>query len=246
MKELFGHQYDLFPFEAFSLSHLLMIALLICGSVCLIYFREYLRKFDQIARGLMFSVLFILETAYHYWLYKDGYWDISVTLPLQLCSLSLILCLILVVTRAKRVFQIVYFIGVTGAFMAIVTPELFLGFPHFRYFQFFITHMLILWICLYFVFVHRYKPTRKGLFASFLFLNGGAVAAFTANKLTGGNYMFLAHRPSNDSLLDYFGPYPYYILTLEIVALFIFFLLLSPFAWKDRVSRKLKDSNLND
>lgn len=241
MSKLFGHQYDLFPFEVFSVSHFLMIAILFCGFVVLYRFRDFFRKYDQEARGSMFFVLFLLETLYHFWLYKDGYWDISFTLPLQLCSLSLVLCLILLSTRAQFIFQIVYFIGITGAFMAILTPELFLGFPHFRFFQFFITHMFIIWTCLYFVFVHKFKPTRKGLFASFLFLNGSAGAAFIANKLTGGNYMFLAHKPSNGSLLDYFGPFPYYILTLEAVAFFLFFLLLIPFALKNRISRKLYD-----
>ncbi|MED3552033.1 TIGR02206 family membrane protein [Cytobacillus praedii] len=241
MSILFDHQYDLFPFEAFSVSHFLMIVIFLSGSVFLFRFRNHLRKYDHWARGIMFLVLFLLETSYHFWLYKDGYWDISFTLPLQLCSLSLILCLILLATRAQIIFQIVYFIGITGAFMAILTPELFLGFPHFRFFQFFITHMLIIWTCLYFVFVHKFKPTRKGLFASFLFLNGSAGAAFIANKLTGGNYMFLASKPSNGSLLDYFGPYPYYILALEAAAFFLFFLLLIPFAKKNRISRKLYD-----
>ena len=177
----------------------------------------------------MFLLLFVLELLYHFWLYLGGYWEISFTLPLQLCSISLLLCLVLLATESKAVFQIVYYIGVTGALMAILTPELFLGIPHFRFFQFFITHNLIIWTCLYFVFVRQFRPTGRGLIESYLFLNLCAAAAFFANKLTGGNYMFLARKPQNNSLLDYFGPYPYYIITLEIAALFLFLLLLLPF-----------------
>ncbi len=177
----------------------------------------------------MFLLLFVLELLYHFWLYLGGYWEISFTLPLQLCSISLLLCLVLLATESKAVFQIVYYIGVTGALMAILTPELFLGFPHFRFFQFFITHNLIIWTCLYFVFVRQFRPTGRGLIESFIFLNLCAAAAFFANKLTGGNYMFLARKPQNNSLLDYFGPYPYYIITLEIAALLLFLLLLLPF-----------------
>lgn len=242
MNNLFGHKYDLFPFEIFSMPHFLMITACISGVLLLYYFRDHFRKYDKATRSFMFIILFGLETMYHLWLWKDGYWDVSFTLPLQLCSLSLILCLILLVTKSQLIFQIVYFIGVVGAFMAIITPELFLGFPHFRYFQFFITHIFIIWTCLYFVFIHHYKATKKGLFASFLFLNASAALAFIANKLTGGNYMFLAHKPSNGSLLDYFGPYPYYILILEGVALFFFFLLLIPFLVKDKVKKKLNDN----
>ncbi|MEH7125941.1 TIGR02206 family membrane protein [Bacillus sp. JJ1773] len=226
MNKVFGHEYSLFPFEAFSFQHFMMIIILIGGTIFLYSKKNHLKEHDKSVRILMFLSLFVLEAMYHIWLIKDGYWDISFTLPLQLCSLSLILCLILLTSKSNFIFQIVFFIGITGAAMAVITPELFLGFPHFRYFQFFITHIFIIWTCFYFWIVHDYTPNGKGLIMSFLFLNGSACLAFAANKVTGGNYMFLAYKPSNASLLDYFGPFPYYILALEGATLFFFFLLL--------------------
>lgn len=229
MSHFFSHDYQAFPFSTFTLSHIAMIALFAGVAVFLYIFRKTIKKYDRKLRMTMFLLLFVLELLYHFWLYLGGYWEISFTLPLQLCSISLLLCLVLLATESKAVFQIVYYIGVTGALMAILTPELFLGIPHFRFFQFFITHNLIIWTCLYFVFVRQFRPTGRGLIESYLFLNLCAAAAFFANKLTGGNYMFLARKPQNNSLLDYFGPYPYYIITLEIAALFLFLLLLLPF-----------------
>ncbi|WHY63828.1 TIGR02206 family membrane protein [Cytobacillus firmus] len=229
MSHFFSHNYQAFPFSTFTLSHIAMIALFTGVAVFLYIFRKTIKRYDRKLRMIMFLLLFVLELLYHFWLYIGGYWEISFTLPLQLCSISLLLCLVLLATESKAVFQIVYYIGVTGALMAILTPELFLGFPHFRFFQFFITHILIIWTCLYFVFVRQFRPTGRGLIESFIFLNLCAAAAFFANKLTGGNYMFLARKPQNNSLLDYFGPYPYYIITLEIAALFLFLLLLLPF-----------------
>ncbi|WP_244671078.1 TIGR02206 family membrane protein [Bacillus sp. NTK034] len=229
MSRVFSHDYKAFPFMVFSAPHIAMIVLFAAAAVLLFIFRKVLYRLDQEFRLYMFLLLFTLELLYHFWLYHGGRWDISFTLPLQLCSISLVLCLLLLASKSKTVFQIVYYIGVTGALMAILTPELFLGFPHFRYFQFFITHNLIVCTCLYFVFVHQFRPTGKGLFQSFTFLNFCAAAAFFANKLTGGNYMFLSRKPENPSLIDYFGPYPYYIITLEIAAIFLFSLLLLPF-----------------
>ena len=232
MGAIFGHDYGAFPFTAFSFSHWIMIVILMVVPYIIYYYQGFFRMYDKVIRISTFIVLFSLEGMYHFWLLKDGYWDISYTLPLHLCSISLILCLILLVGRARIVFQLVYFLGITGATMAIITPELFLGFPHFRYFQFFITHILIVLICCYFLFIHKYRPTGKGFIYSFLFLNFCAGLAFIANKLLGGNYMFLADRPTNGTLLDYFGPFPYYILSLEVAALFIFSLLLLPFILK--------------
>lgn len=45
------------------------------------------------------------------------------------------------------------------------------------------------------------------------------------NIVVDGNYMFLQRKPVNGSLLDYLGPYPWYIVTLELVSFLIFFIL---------------------
>ncbi|HEO8419368.1 conserved hypothetical integral membrane protein TIGR02206 [Mycobacteroides abscessus subsp. abscessus] len=229
MKGWYGHLYDDFPFELFSISHLTMIGILLIGGVLLAIFRHYIQMRSGVFRSVIFGLLFGLEAMYHYWMYKDGLWDASVMLPFHLCSISLILCLLLLITKWELVFQVVYFIGIIGALMAVITPELFLGYPHFRYFHFFVTHILIIWTCLYFVLVHQYKPTKKGLLLAVIFLNGSAVLTWIVNRVTGGNYMFLAYKPANSSLLDYLGPYPYYLLVLEIVALALFYILLIPF-----------------
>jgi hypothetical integral membrane protein (TIGR02206 family) len=232
MESLFGHQYDLYPFQMFSLYHVLILVVFVLGVVLLYMLRSHLIAIEKQARTLMFILLFSLESLYHYWLFKDGYWDISFTLPLQLCSVSLLLCLILLVTNLKLVFQFVYFLGIAGAIQALITPELFVGFPHFRFFQFFITHMFIIWVPLFYVFVKGYRVTKKGMWQAFVFLNLAAAGAFIANVMTKGNYMFLAHKPSNASLLDYLGPYPFYIVVLEGIALFLFWLLYLP--WRKR------------
>lgn len=238
MKELFGHDYELYPFEIFSVYHVLTLGVFLAVSFIMFLFRDRLKTFDKKIRIVMFSSLFLFEAGYHYWLFKDGYWDVSFTLPLQLCSISLLLCLVLLATNLRWVFQIVFFLGGAGALQALITPELFVGFPHFRFIQFFITHMLIIWVALYYLLVKGYRPTSKGLLHAFLFLNAAAAVAFLANMLTGGNYMFLARKPTNASLLDYLGPYPIYILSLEMIAFILFFIMYIPFGLRERKKKR--------
>ncbi|MFE8699227.1 TIGR02206 family membrane protein [Cytobacillus sp. FJAT-54145] len=238
MKELFGHNYELYPFEIFSVLHVLTIGVFLAVSFIMYLLRERLRMYDKKIRIVMFLSLFLFELAYHYWLFKDGYWDVSFTLPLQLCSISLLLCLVLLATNLRWMFQIVFFLGGAGALQALITPELFVGFPHFRFIQFFITHMLIIWVALYYLFVKGYRPTSKGLLHAFLFLNAAAVFAFIANIITGGNYMFLARKPTNASLLDYLGPYPTYILSLEVIAISLFVIMYLPFGLGERKKKR--------
>lgn len=76
------------------------------------------------------------------------------------------------------------------------------------------------------------RPTIKSVWKAFVALNILAFVVFFINKVTGGNYMFLARKPSNPSLIDLLGPYPWYILSLEVVAFAIFFILYLPFVFK--------------
>ena len=79
------------------------------------------------------------------------------------------------------------------------------------------------------VWVEEFSVSMKSVFKSMIVLNILAMIAFIANLMTGANYMFLARKPANPSILDYLGPYPWYILSLELLALIMFILLYLPF-----------------
>ena len=53
--------------------------------------------------------------------------------------------------------------------------------------------------------------------------------AAAANGLLDANYMFLCAPPPTGSLLDYLGPWPWYIVGEELLALVVFAILLLPF-----------------
>ena len=90
------------------------------------------------------------------------------------------------------------------------------------------------------IFVEKYKPTLRSVWKAFLLLNIVSLIAGLTNWLTGGNYMFLARKPQGASLIDLLGPWPWYILALEGVALFSFFVFFSPF-FAHSVYKKRKD-----
>ncbi|MDH3725539.1 MAG: YwaF family protein, partial [Thermoleophilia bacterium] len=50
-----------------------------------------------------------------------------------------------------------------------------------------------------------------------------------ADIVTGANYMFLREPPARGSLLDFMGPWPWYLVTATAMAVVVFIALEAPF-----------------
>jgi hypothetical integral membrane protein (TIGR02206 family) len=205
-----------YTFVMFSVSHFVMIALLFIGSWFLFSQKERLKAKDwrRIEIGAALSLL-IIEIVYHLWMIKIGIWHVSHALPLELCSISLILAIILLWTRKLFIYELLLFTALLGASQAIFTPLLHFDFPHFRFVHFFYTHLMMIWVALFFTWVKGYRPTIWSVLKLLIFLNILLPIIMAINKLVTGNYMFLNHKPTTGSLLDFLGPYPIYIFSME-------------------------------
>ncbi|PXW91793.1 putative integral membrane protein (TIGR02206 family) [Streptohalobacillus salinus] len=226
MESLYSFNQSAYPFELFSLSHMSMILVTIILLVLLYFLRDRAtRKTKTYIKYTLIAALIGGEVFFHGWYLANNRWDIIYNLPLQLSSISIYLCTFMLVTKNYRVFEISFFISMTSALIAIITPELFFGAPHLRFFQFFIVHIAIVLACFYMVWFEGYKATATSVIRAFLVLNFIVGCVFIINHLTGANYMFLSRKPNNATVIDLLGPYPWYILALEAIALSSFILL---------------------
>lgn len=211
-----------FHFEIFSVSHFFIMTIFILIIIGIFLTRGKLK--DEKWRSAEYIAalsLVLIEVAYHIWMYINGNWNASRSLPLQLCSISVMLSVILLITRKRLFFEILLFTALLGSAQAIFTPALTYDFPHFRFFHFFYTHMMVVWIALYFLWAKRLRPTIWSVLKLFIFLNILLPVILAINKLTGGNYLYLSQKPDSPSLMDVFGPYPWYIWSLEGVLIFL-------------------------
>lgn len=217
--------YEVPSFVMFGTAHIAAIGVL-CLLVLLLFISRRKRsnhgKHMQLIERLFAVSLLIMEFFYHAWMITTDRWSLSDSLPLELCSVSLLVTIVLLWTGNKNLYFFVFFAGIGGAIQAVGTPVLDVGFPHFRYFHFFYTHIGIILTALYFTWIRGYRPTFKGIVKTMIALNLLLPLVFFVNFLFEGNYMFLRIKPTNASLLDLLGPYPWYILSLEAVAFIIF------------------------
>jgi len=155
-------------------------------------------------------------------------WDYS--LPLDLCSLVLAAGILSLFRPARFICEITYFWGAGGSLQALLTPDLGSGFPSWDFALFFWGHGAILLGIVFIVSGTGFRPDRKSILRMMISLNIYAIAVGTINWFMGWNYGYLCWKPYAPSLMDVLGPWPWYLLSLEGVALLTFILLALP--WK--------------
>lgn len=231
-------------FQQFSISHLIVIFLIVDVN-CIIYvLRKKIKKIkaDKTIRVLIAALLLALFAADQIWEAAAGIWSVQTSLPLHICGLSIFLCALMLLYKSYPLYEITYFWGLAGASQAILTPDLKYPFPHFMFFQFFLTHSLIITGCLWITFIDDFRPSLKSVAKTFALTNVylALIAAF--NYFTGSNYMYICRKPEHLSLLNYLGPWPWYVFTGEFIALILFFICYLPFALsgiKDKLKRRI-------
>jgi hypothetical integral membrane protein (TIGR02206 family) len=212
-------------FVMFSTSHLISIALCMLIAISLFVFRKQIqssRSARDFIRYFLAGLLILMEVSLDAWNISEGIWELDYNLPLELCSITLLLSIVMLFTRSRLLYQVLFFAGIGGALQAILTPNLAYAFPHFRFIQFFVAHLAIILASLYMTWIESYRPTWKSVGYAMLFLNILLVGVGAVDYLLDANYMFLIQKPDTPSLLDYLGGYPYYLIVEEFVALIIF------------------------
>ncbi|MDM5317823.1 TIGR02206 family membrane protein [Fictibacillus sp. b24] len=224
-------------FNMFGSEHVFILILIVMVSVIMYVLRSRLMGKGGVKRILLAGLL-LSEISYHLWAVYNNIWTMKFFLPLQLCSLNILLSIVLLLTDNRKLFAFVYLFGLTGAIQGLLTPELYQEPWHFRFLQYFIAHAFIVWTALYYGIVKTFKISWAQFFMSFLWLNVYALGVYLINTAIGANYLFLMKKPDNASLMDYLGPHPWYILALELVALCLCLLVFIPVKEKSHVTRK--------
>lgn len=115
-----------------------------------------------------------------------------------------------------------------------MTPDLGIyGFPHFRFFQTFISHGLIITSAIYMTVVEGFRPTWKSLLRVAIGINLYMVVIYFVNDAIGSNYLMINGKPTTASLLDILPPWPIYIIYMEVIGVVNCLLLYLPFMVKD-------------
>ena len=90
----------------------------------------------------------------------------------------------------------------------------------------------------YMTFVEAYRPYWISVWRVILSTTVYMIGVGLINPLIGGNYLYVARKPPFPTLLDYLGPWPWYIIGLYGIGLVCIILVYLPFIIKDGLSTK--------
>lgn len=240
MSPYFTADYAAGAFVPLSTSHFVALGIILLINILMvIWLKKICNK--QVEKWLAYglaSLLILQEISLNVWRLSTDQWSAGTSLPLHLCGVAVILSAVLLVTKNYRLYEIVYFWGFGGAIQALMTPDIGrFSYPHFRFFQFFVSHGAIVTATVFATFIMDYRPYLRSVLRVFIITNIYLVIMAGFNFLVDGNYLFICHKPETASLLDYLGPWPYYILSLEGVGIVSFLIYYSPFAVKDYITK---------
>jgi hypothetical integral membrane protein (TIGR02206 family) len=226
---------DSFAFEPFSAPHLAALAVVALAGALAFHLGRTLGPSGRKAAGRLLALL-ILGYGGAVYTRQALAWGLgwAWSLPLDLCNLTLIVCVAALWRPRPLLIEYAYYLGIGGGVQALATPDLAGG--GWDFVLFFWGHGVVLAAVLFLVSGPAFAMRPGAVGRMMLGINLYALAVGALNAAAGWNYGYLCRKPAAPSLLDHLGPWPWYLAALEGIALATFLVLDLP--WRLRRRRK--------
>ncbi len=217
------------PSDLFSPAHLAIIAAIPLVAAAL---ARAARRRPGAARGIRLALaaaLALNELAWYRHALAQGWVDPPNGLPLDLCDVVVWLTVYALVSPRPWALDLAYYLGLAGSGMAVLTPDVGAPLGSYAGAKFFLGHGGVVAAVLFLVWSGVLRPRPGSWWRAFLAVNVYAAFVAAVNAAFGTNYMYLREKPESGTLLDLLGPWPWYVLAAEGVALALLALLYLPF-----------------
>ncbi len=224
-------------FVLFGPAHVTVLILTVAIPVVLTAWVKYSRSatLDSRIALTLGTILLLNEGFSFFWKWHLGIIGWHNGLPMHLCDWATFTTAITCLWRQRWSYELSYFWGLAGTLQAVITPDLRYGFPEPSFFIFFLSHSGLVATILYLTFAFPLRPTWASIPRAYGWLLVYAACAGMVDWLLSVNYGYLRAKPAGASLLDYFGPWPWYIPVTTLLALAFFVIYYLPFAAIDAV-----------
>lgn len=225
-------------FHSFSLQHFGILIVLILITYVLIVIGRRAKYFNQRKIAILLAFLiFSSEIIEAIVMIINGQYDYRIHLPLFLCDISAMMLPWVIYYHNRKWIGILYFWAMAGTMQALITPDLEQGFPSFEFFRYFFMHGGIVITVLFTVLVFKIRIRWRDLINAVLYAQVYLLLIHLVNLAFHLNYSYTIEKPPGPTILDLFGPWPWYILWGEVLMIVLFLVLLIPFLFTNQSNK---------
>lgn len=218
------------PFVLFGGLYFILLFAVLGIAALMWHKRDTLRKAgDKTKKYIRYSfagLLFANMTIYYLSLMATGQYSIKKHLPLEFCFITgYILMYILLTNNKSNIYGTLFYCTIIGPLPAMLFPNLSGSYDRFIFYQFVISHHVMMLISFYCIIVLQYKVPVKGAWKAFLYGNVVFVAVSFLNYFWGSNYIMQGKLP--DHIIKLFPFIKYFnspFFWLELCGLIMVFL----------------------
>lgn len=218
-------------FNAFTIQHCSpLLAILIVCTLSIYCAKKYLDLNGQ--WRFLFYLSFIPILGYLLMLaatINDGTITLAEHLPVHACRFIALILPIVVWRRQRYWLGVLYFWIMIGTVNASITPDIYFGFPNWNYFSYWMLHGFLIVIPLYYTIVIGIRIVHRDIWNAFWMANLYLFFSFIMNYIFDSNYMYSMQKPESTTLLSYLGDWPIYLLSIQLIALVLFYIAYLPF-----------------
>ena len=228
-------------FETLGASHLAVWGLFVVGVVLMVLLGRRVRGTERavaVSRLFALSIPALLVPLQVVDLLPGNY-DVRTTLPVQLCDLAWIAAAVALWTCHRVPVALVYYWGLLLTPQALLTPTLGADFPDTRFLAFWGMHLMIVWAAVYLTWGLGLRPTWRGYGSTVTITLVWLVSVFAFNELAGTNYGYVNDKPGTATILDYLGPWPWYIAVEIALVAIVWALMTLPWQYRHRADREV-------
>ncbi|MFT5145008.1 MAG: putative integral membrane protein (TIGR02206 family) [Rhodothermales bacterium] len=231
MSKYFEFDYSGGAFALFGPAHLWTVVAMVLFSVVFLRTGRSTTQESRVnmRKGLVLFLVALDLGSNVFWA-ASGAWSVKWHLPFQMCTATTYVMAYAFLTGNRRLYPLVYFLGIGGAIQAVITPDAGVyGFPHLRFFDALLSHGGLVLGGFWVVLVEGVRPKLRDLIRIMVGLNVYALLMYFLNLALGSNYLYVNGKAEVDSAMNFMPEWPYYILVLEALVIIVFGLMYLPF-----------------
>tara|TARA_Y100000768_G_scaffold377355_1_gene350484 strand:- start:1595 stop:2299 length:705 start_codon:yes stop_codon:yes gene_type:complete len=173
--------------------------------------------------GFLILIRFFISQSYQIF-YNPILWDVNHSLPFHLCGISGIVSGFILIRYNQSLYEFVLLLGAPGALWSFLTPQINIPNPSFMYYDYFVSHVFIIFAPLYLTLVLNKSPRLGAWQSVFLKTNLLLIPCIFAINIflyyglgyKDVNYIYLMKAPEAENPFI-FGKWPLYIFGLQIM-----------------------------